>query len=111
MEQFQISKKPFWNRIYKRLLDYFTKKYKQTENLVIDPISVKLPTPYLLVIRFSVTNKSEKYELAIQGDWRNWYAEMSNNPDLVKPSELDVEMVIKHRHQEAYKISERQVSK
>lgn len=105
MEQFQISKSPFLNRIYKRLLDYFTKKYKKTESLVINPISVKLPTPYCLVIRFSITNKSEKYELVIQGDWRNWYTEMSNNPDLEKPSDLDIEMVIRHRYLDAFKMN------
>lgn len=105
MEQFQISKSPFRNKIYKRLVDYFTKKYKKTESLVIDPLSVKLPTPYCLVIRFAMVNKSEKYELVIQGDWRNWYTEMSNNPELTKPSELDIEMVIKHRYQEAFKMN------
>lgn len=105
MEQFQIAKNPFWNNIYKKGLDYFNKKYKKTESLVINPISVKLPTPHCLVIRFSVTNKSEKYELVIQGDWRNWYTEMANNPDLIKPSELDVEMVIRHRYLDAFKIN------
>lgn len=105
MEQFKITRKPFVNRIYKRLFDYYGKKFRQTENLTIDPISVKLPTPYCLIIRYSVVNKSEKYELVIQGDWRNWYAELSNNPDLTIPTELDIELVIKHRYKESYKIS------
>lgn len=105
MDQFQISRKPFRNKIYKNLVDYFTKKVKQTESLVIDPISVKLPTAYCLIIRFSVTNKGEKYELALQGDWRTWYSEMANNPDLIKPKDLDIEMVIRTRYKDAYRIS------
>lgn len=105
MDQFQINRKPLRNKIYKRLADYFTKKVKETDSLVIDPVSVKLPTPYCLIIRFSVPNKGEKYELALQGDWRNWYAEMANNPDLEKPKELNIEMVIRTRQKDAYKIN------
>lgn len=105
MNQFQIVKKPFRNKIYKKLSDYFTKKVKETENLVIDPVSVKLPTPYCLVIRFSITNKNEKYELVLQGDWRNWYAEMVNNTDLELPKDIDVEMAIRNSISSAYKIN------
>lgn len=105
MNQFQINRKPFRNKIYKRLADYFTKKVKETESLVIDPISIKFPTPYCLIIRFSVRNKIEKYELALQGDWRNWYTEMANNPDLEKPKEINIEMIIRARIKDAFKIN------
>jgi len=71
---------------------------------VIDPTSVKLPTPYCLVIRYSVTNKAEKYELVLQGDWRTWYAEMANDSDLEKPKELDVVMTIRHKHDKSLKL-------
>lgn len=105
MEQFQISRKPLKNKIYKKLVEYFTKKVKETESLTIDPVSVKLPTAHCLIIRFSVPNKGEKYELTIQGDWRTWYAELANNPDLEKPTELNIEMVIRARYKDAYKIN------
>lgn len=104
MEQFEIVGKPFWNRFYKKWMNYFTEKFKSTQNLIVNPLSVKLPTPHLIVIKFSLVNKNEKYELAIQGDWRNWYTEMSNNPDLKKPSELDIENAIRAHFEKAYRL-------
>lgn len=103
MEQFEIPKSLFWNRIYRKLADYFNKKVRETENLVINPISVKLPTAHCMVIKFHIVNKNEKYEIVRQGDWKKWYPELTNNPDKI-PSDMNIEMAIRHNISVAYKI-------
>lgn len=106
-EKFEISRSSFWNKIYKRLRDYFDRKYSETQDLTIRPIYVKLPTPFCMIIRFSeATDKSIiKKELVLQGDWKDMYVELTNNPELEWPSGVDIELVIRHRIEESYEIN------
>lgn len=103
MEQFEITRNIFWYNIFKKLSEYFTKKMKNTESLVINPISVKLPTAHCMIIKFQVVNKNEKYEIIRQGNWKKWYSEMATNSDKI-PSDMNIEMAIRHNMHNAYKI-------
>lgn len=103
MEQFKIPVNKFWHRLYKSLSEYFLKKAKKTECSVINPISVKFPTPHCVVIKYNIVNRNEKYEIVKQGDWREWYTEVSNSPDTI-PKGFDVELAIRHNFSRSYKI-------
>lgn len=104
MEQFKIPVNKFWHNLYKRLSNFFLKKARKTESLVIDPISVKFPTPHCVIIKFNIVNRNQKYEIVKQGDWKEWYTDVSNNPETI-PKGFDVEMAIRHNFIKSYKIS------
>jgi hypothetical protein len=105
MDQFEISRNKFLYRMYKKIADIFIMKAKNVESLVINPISVKFPTPHCVIIKFGIVNKNEKYEIVKQADWKDWYTKMVNDSNNLPP-DFDIEMAIRHNFDIAYRIGQ-----
>ena len=53
-----------------------------------------------MVIRFSILNKNEKYEIVLQGQFQNAYKQQEEN----QPMDFNTEILIRENLKEAYKI-------
>ena len=100
MEQFTLRGSSLHLRFHSRILAFAQAKVRKHEDKVVDVISVKLPSAFCMVIRFSILNKNEKYEIVLQGQFQNAYKQQEEN----QPMDFNTEILIRENLKEAYKI-------
>ena len=100
MEQFTIKGSSLPHRIYSNILAYAQNKVRRYEDKVVDVISVKLPSAFCMVIRFSILNKNEKYEIVLQGQFAAAYKQQEEG----KAIDFNAEILIRENLKDAYKI-------
>ena len=88
---FTIKGSPRAYSIWKKINDISAKKLKRNEDSVIDINTISLPTPSLLLIKFTTINTGKKYELVFQGKYSEIYKKISEGfevSELVSAKEL-----------------------
>ena len=100
MEQFTLRGSSLHHRFYSRILSFAQAKVRKHEDKVVDVISVKLPSAFCMVIRFSILNKNEKYEIVLQGQFQNVYKQQEEN----QPMDFNTEILIRENLKGVYKI-------
>ena len=103
--QFKIYGKPFLHNFYKRIYDMAQRKMKKHENLAIDVISVKFPSPFSILIRYAVTNKDEKYEIILQGPFQEQYKRVNGDRPEPGLTFQEVETIIRQSYGDALKLT------
>jgi hypothetical protein len=93
----------FLFKFYSKLNTWASKKAKKYESKTIEVISIKFPSPFLMLIRFSIINKKEKYELTLQGKFTNEY-KLFNDSETISDN-INPEEIIKQNFKFSYKIT------
>jgi hypothetical protein len=100
MEQFTLQGSSLPHRLYSRILAFAQARVRKYEDKVVDVVSVKLPSAFCMVIRFTILNKNEKYEIVLQGQFQSAYKQQEEG----KPVEYNTEILIRENLKDAYKI-------
>jgi hypothetical protein len=90
--KFLLSLGNYLTNIGKRLID------KGTKTIISNP-TCKLINPFTLIINFTVNNNT-KYQLVLQGDYKNKYKEHQDSENPITNNEMF--MVIKSHTKEWY---------
>lgn len=90
------------------MFDAAQRKMKKYENLTVDIISVKFPSPFSVIIRYAITNKDEKYEIMLQGPFQDQYKKATAEKPEPGLTDQEVEIIIRQNYRNAYKLTTQQ---
>ena len=105
MTTFRMEGNQFLFSLWKRRLEKAQRMVKKYEDTVVDITTILVPTPSMMVIKFTTTNNGNKYELVIQGKYAKQYKETSEGLE-VAPSSINAQAIIMNRLDEAFQINE-----
>ena len=100
---FKLGGNQFLFKFYSKLQVWISKKVKKYESKTIEVISIKFPSPFVMLIRFSIINKKEKYELTLQGKYTNEYKTFTDNGAI--SDNINPEEIIRQQFKHSYKIT------
>jgi len=102
-EQFMIQGNKFSYKLFKWGFEFCKKKIKKHENKTIDITSIKFPSAFSMVIRFSIVNTNEKFEIVLQGYFQEAYKYFEETGKLIET--INAEVLIRQNLREAFKIN------
>lgn len=105
MATFKIEGNSLKHKFWKRRLEAAQRKVRQYEDTVVDITTILVPTPSMMVIKFTTTNNGNKYELVIQGKYAKQYKESIEGTE-VTPADINAQAIIMNRLDEAFQINE-----
>jgi len=105
MTTFKIEGNNLKHKFWRRRLETAQRKVRQYEDTVVDITTILVPTPSLMVIKFTTTNNGNKYELVIQGKYAKQYKEAAEGIE-VTAADINAQAIIMNRLDEAFQINE-----
>ena len=105
MTTFRIQGNSLKHKFWKRRLETAQRKVRQYEDTIVDITTVLVPTPSLMVIKFTTTNNGNKYELVIQGKYAKQYKEAVEGTEITA-ADINAQAIIMNRLDEAFQINE-----
>ena len=105
MATFTIEGNSFKYRFWKKRYDRAQRMIKRYEDTVVDISSILIPTPSLMVIKFTTTNNGNKYELTIQGKYSPLYKKIQDD-QAIQPDEVNAQLLIVENFEDAFQINE-----
>jgi len=105
MATFKIEGNSLKYKFWKRRLETAQRKVREYEDTVVDITTILVPTPSIMVIKFTTTNNGNKYELVIQGKYAKQYKEAVEGTE-VTAADINAQAIIMNRLDEAFQINE-----
>ena len=105
MSTFVISGNTLRYRYWKSRLEKAKRMVNKYEDLTIDIVNIQTPTPSSMIIKFTIVNRKEKYELVLQGNYQELYKKSSTGAE-ISPEEINAEVIIRQKIGDAYHINE-----
>ena len=105
MTTFKMEGNQFLFSIWKRRLEKAQRMVKKYEDTVVDITTILIPTPSLMVIKFTTTNNGNKYELVIQGKYASLYKKAADGIEITADT-VNARDIIINRLDEAFQINE-----
>ena len=105
MTTFKMEGNTLLYKIWKRRLEKAKKKVKLYEDTVVDITTILVPTPSLMVLKFTTINNGNRYELVLQGSYAKQYKDAGEGIE-ISPISINAEGVIASRLDEAFQINE-----
>jgi len=105
MTTFRIEGNSLKYKFWKRRLEAAQRRVRQYEDTVVDITTIIVPTPSMMVIKFTTTNNGNKYELVIQGKYAKQYKEAAEGVEITA-ADINAQAIIVTRLDEAYQINE-----
>lgn len=94
--QFTIQGKNRSHKFWIWLSKIIQKRIKKTEPKTVNVISTTFPSAFSLLIRYEIINTGNKYEIVLQGDFKNQFKEWKENQELNAPSVNTESIIIEH---------------
>jgi hypothetical protein len=95
------SKHKFWSWIFKMA----QKKVKESEEKVVNVISVTFPSAFCMLIRYEIINEGKKYEIVTQGDYQEVYKKWKESEETEVSETINVEALIVDQHQKSKQVA------
>ena len=105
MSTFVISGNTLRYRIWKKRLEKARRMVERFEDLTIDIGNILLPTSSSMIIKFTILNRKEKYELVLQGNYQDLYKKKSEGQEIT-PEDINAEEIIRRKFSDAHRINE-----
>jgi hypothetical protein len=105
MTTFKMEGNTLLYKIWKRRLEKAQTKVKLYEDTIVDITTILVPTPSLMVLKFTTINNGNKYELVLQGSYAKQYKEAGEGIE-VSPISINAQGIITSRLDEAFQINE-----
>jgi hypothetical protein len=104
MMSFKIPGNKTRVKIWKAVANLANNKIKKHSDLLIDVTGVILPTPFTIIIKFTIVNLGKKYELVKQGKYTELY-KMQSEGNVISAEEVNAEILIRSYITEAWEIN------
>lgn len=90
----------FWGKV-----EQFAKKMKtKHQSKTVEIINVNLPTPHTIIFKYKIVETGFKYELALQGDYRDFYKNKSEGIGISKSYNINLKDILIHHHKYSIQI-------
>lgn len=104
MSTFTIKGNKTFYKFWTKINNISQKRIRKYQDNVIDITAVTFPTPFTMVIKFTITNTGNKFELVQQGPFQGLFRKVQDG-DAVIPEEHGIEHIIRSEFQNAYKVN------
>jgi hypothetical protein len=101
MDTFKIKGNPFKFKFWKWINNISNDRMKKYQDITIDTTNVIFPTPFTMIIKFTVVNTGKKYELVNQGKFAEYYKSQADG----NLRDLNIDTIITELFKSAYEIN------
>lgn len=105
MTTFKIEGENLKYKYWKRRYEKAQRMIRKYEDTIVDITTILIPTPSLMIIKFTTTNNGNKYELAVQGKYASLYKKVAEGNE-ISAVDVNAETIIRDRLGEAFQINE-----
>lgn len=92
------------HKLFKKLSDFFKKRSESRQQLTYSFNNILYPTANCCIIRYEIINQRRKFELVMQGDFKNQYRLKSEDSNYV-PEDFNFEEIIRNMRHKAHEIN------
>ena len=104
MNTFTINGNKLLHRFWTKINSISQKRIRKYQDNVVDITAITFPTPFTMVIKFTIANTGNKFELIQQGPFQSLFRKVQDGEILV-PEEHGIEHIIRSEFQNAYKVN------
>jgi len=104
MSTFTIRGNKIFHKFWTKINNISQKRVRRYQDNIVDITAVSLPTPFTMVIKFTITNTGNKFELLQQGQFQGLFRKVQDGETIV-PEEHGIEHIIRSEFKYAYKVN------